>query len=144
MNKFFMLILLVIAIIAVVSIATGCASPTATKSGTPAATASGGTYQKIAPAAVKERLDKGEKLIIIDVRTQDEYNSGHIAKSLLLPYDEIEKKAANLLTDKSAAIIVYCRSGNRSKIAAETLIKLGYTNVADMGGISGWTYGLEK
>ena len=144
MNKFFILILLVIAVIAFVSFATGCASPPATKSGMPATTASGGTYQKITPATVKERLDKGEKLIVVDVRTQDEYASGHIAKSLLLPYDEIEKKAANLLPDKSGAIIVYCRSGNRSKIAAETLIKLGYTNVADMGGISDWTYGLEK
>ena len=144
MNKFLMLVLLAIALIAFVLFTTGCASQPAAKPGTPAATANAGTYQKITAAAVKERLDKGEKLIIVDVRTQEEYASGHIAKSLLLPYDEIGQKASALLPDKTAAIIVYCRTGRRSEIAAKELLSMGYTNVADMGGINGWTYGLEK
>ena len=144
MNKFYMLILLGIVVIAVVLFTTGCAAQPVAKPGTPAATANTVPYQKITPAAVKERLDKGEKLIIVDVRTQEEYASGHIAKSLLLPYDEIGQKAPALLPDKHVAIIVYCRTGRRSEIAAKELLSMGYTNVADMGGINGWTYGLEK
>ena len=143
MNKFFMLLLLGIAVIAVVLFTTGCSSQPPAKSGTPSA-ATEGTYQKIAAATVKERLDKGEKLIIVDVRTKEEYDGGHIPNSLLIPYDEIEKKGPALLTDKNAAIIVYCRTGRRSEIAAKALIGMGYTNVADMGGINTWTYGLVK
>lgn len=144
MNKLFMLLILGIAVIAVVLFTTGCSSQPTAKSETPSAAATEGTYQKIAAATVKARLDKGEKLIIVDVRTKEEYDGGHIPNSLLIPYDEIEKKAPALLKDKNAAIIVYCRTGRRSEIAAKALLGMGYTNVADMGGINTWTYGLVK
>ena len=139
MDKTFKIVLLLLAISLIAFFLLGCAKQ-ATKSD---GDKSGG-YQKITPVVVKERLDKGEKLIIVDVRTKEEYDSGHIANSLLIPYDEIEKKAPALLTDKNATIIVYCRTGRRSEIAAKALIGIGYTNVADMGGISDWKYGLEK
>ena len=139
MDKTFKLVLLLLAISLIAFFLLGCAKQAA-KSDNEKLTG----YQKITPVVVKERLDKGEKLIIVDVRTKEEYDSGHIANSLLIPYDEIEKKAPALLTDKNAAIIVYCRTGRRSEIAAKSLLKLGYTNVADMGAISDWKYGLEK
>ena len=139
MDKTFKLVLLLLAISLIAFFLLGCAKQAA-KSDNEKLTG----YQKITPAVVKERLDKGEKLIIVDVRTKEEYDGGHIANSLLIPYDEIEKKAPALLTDKNAAIIVYCRTGRRSEIAAKALIGMGYANVADMGGISDWKYGLEK
>ena len=139
MDKTFKLVLLLLAISLIAFFLLGCAKQAA-KSDNEKLTG----YQKITPAVVKERLDKGEKLIIVDVRTKEEYDGGHIPNSLLIPYDEIEKKAPALLTDKNAAIIVYCRTGRRSEIAAKALIGMGYANVADMGGISDWKYGLEK
>jgi len=139
MDKTFKIVLLLLAVSFIIFYLVGCSKNTAKTDGDKS-----GGYQKIAPVVVKERLDKGEKLIIVDVRTKEEYDSGHIANSLLIPYDEIEKKAPALLTDKNAAIIVYCRTGRRSEIAAKALIGMGYTNVADMGGISDWKYGLEK
>ena len=139
MDKTFKLVLLLLAISLIAFFLLGCAKQAA-KSDNEKLTG----YQKITPVVVKERLDKGEKLIIVDVRAKEEYDSGHIANSLLIPYDEIEKKAPALLTDKNAAIIVYCRTGRRSEIAAKALIGMGYTNVADMGSISDWKYGLEK
>ena len=139
MDKTFKIVLLLFTFSLIIFFVMGCAKQSAKGDGDKAV-----GYQKITPAVVKERLDKGEKLIIVDVRTKEEYDSGHIANSLLIPYDEIEKKAPALLTDKNAAIIVYCRTGRRSEIAAKALIGMGYTNVADMGSISDWKYGLEK
>lgn len=139
MDKTFKLVLLLLAISLIAFLVMGCSKQAAKTD----SDKSGG-YQKITASAVKSRLDKGEQLIIVDVRTKEEYDDGHIPKSLLIPYDEIEVKAASLLPDKNAAIIVYCRTGRRSEIAAKSLLKLGYTNVADMGAISDWKYGLEK
>ena len=139
MDKTFKIVLLLLAISLIAFVIMGCSKQTGKTGGDKS-----GGYQKITPAVVKERLDKGEKLIIVDVRTKEEYDDGHIPNSLLIPYDEIEAKAATLLPDKNASIIVYCRSGRRSEIAAKSLVKLGYTNVADMGAISDWKYGLEK
>lgn len=139
MDKTFKLLLLFFAISLAVFFLIGCSKQAAKNTNDKTS-----GYQKIAAATVKARLDNGEKLIIVDVRTKEEYAAGHIKNSLLIPYDEIESKAASLLPDKNAAIIVYCRSGRRSEIAAKSLLKLGYTNVADMGAISDWKYGLEK
>ncbi|MPM70285.1 Thiosulfate sulfurtransferase GlpE [bioreactor metagenome] len=139
MDKTFKIVLLLLAISLIAFLVMGCSKQAAKTD----SDKSGG-YQKITASAVKSRLDKGEQLIIVDVRTKEEYDDGHIPKSLLIPYDEIEVKAASLLPDKNAAIIVYCRTGRRSEIAAKSLLKLGYTNVADMGAISDWKYGLEK
>ncbi|MCC8157805.1 MAG: rhodanese-like domain-containing protein [Phascolarctobacterium sp.] len=108
------------------------------------AAAAGENYQNITAAQVKARLDKGDMLTVIDVRTKEEYASGHVPGSILIPFDEIKAKAGQLPQDKNTEIVVYCRSGRRSAIAADTLIALGYNRIYDMGAVSSWTYGLEK
>lgn len=100
-------------------------------------------YKQITPDMAKEIMDSGEEYTLLDVREQDEYDAGHIPGAILIPYTEIGDKAQDILTDKSALILVYCRSGRRSKIAAEALSQLGYTNVNEFGGILDWKYEVE-
>lgn len=100
-------------------------------------------YIKISPKDAKEIMDN-EESIVLDVRTKDEYDQGHIEGAVLLPVDEISSKAEEVLKDKKAKILVYCRSGNRSATAAKTLIKMGYENVLDFGGIIDWPYEILK
>ena len=101
-------------------------------------------YEQITPEEAKKIMDSGEEYIILDTREQDEFDEGHIAGAILIPYTEIENKAEEMLPDKDKLILVYCRSGRRSKIAAESLAKLGYTNVKEFGGIIDWPYEIEK
>ena len=101
-------------------------------------------YEQITPEEAKKIMDSGEEHIILDTREQDEFDARHIKDAILIPYTEIENKAAEMLPDKDAQILVYCRSGRRSKIAAESLAKLGYTNVKEFGGIIDWPYEIEK
>ena len=101
-------------------------------------------YEQITPEDVKKIMNSGEEHIILDVREQDEYDAEHIKGAILLPYTEIENKAAEMLPDKDKLILVYCRSGRRSKIAAESLSKLGYINIKEFGGIIDWPYEVEK
>ena len=101
-------------------------------------------YVQITPEEVNKIMDSGEEQIILDVREQEEYDQGHIPGAILIPYTEIENKAEEMLPDKDKLILVYCRSGRRSKIAAESLAKLGYTNVKEFGGIIDWPYEIEK
>ena len=101
-------------------------------------------YEQITAEEAKKIMDSGEEHIILDTREQDEYDNGHIAGAILIPYTEIENKAEEMLPDKDKLILVYCRSGRRSKIAAESLSKLGYTNVKEFGGIIDWPYEVEK
>ena len=101
-------------------------------------------YMKISPAEAKKQLDSDKSIILVDVRTEEEFFAGHIKGSILIPYDLIGKQASSKLSDKSAKIIVYCRSGNRSGIAAHELLKMGYTNVYDLGGIQDWPYEVVK
>ena len=101
------------------------------------------TYKKISAEDAKVIMDS-EDVIILDVRTQEEYNGGHIENALLLPVTDIKDKADEILADKDAKILVYCRSGNRSAAASKELISMGYTNVYDFGGISSWPYDLVK
>ena len=100
-------------------------------------------YQKITAEEAKKMMDN-EDVLILDVRTQEEYNEGHIKNSILLPDTEIDSKAHEILKDKNAKILVYCRSGRRSAEASKKLIKMGYTNVYDFGGIIDWNYEIEK
>lgn len=100
-------------------------------------------YVKISPAEAKEIMDN-EESIVLDVRTKDEYDQGHIEGAVLLPVDEISAKAEEVLKDKKEKILVYCRSGNRSATAAKTLIEMGYENVLDFGGIIDWPYEIVK
>ena len=101
-------------------------------------------YEQITAEEAKKIMDSGEEHIVLDTREQDEFDEGHIPGAILIPYTEIEIKAEELLPDKNAQILVYCRSGRRSKIAAESLAKLGYTNVKEFGGIIDWPYEVEK
>lgn len=101
-------------------------------------------YQKISAKEAKEMMEKGEYGVILDVRTLEEYNEGHIEGATLLPNDEIKEKAEITLYDKEEVILVYCRSGRRSESAAKELIEMGYTNVYDFGGIIDWSYEIVK
>ncbi|MDF2474445.1 MAG: Rhodanese domain protein [Anaerocolumna sp.] len=98
------------------------------------------TPQKTTAEEAKEMMDNNSDIIILDVRTTEEYNAGHIENAILIPDYEIAEKAEEVLTDKSAEILVYCRSGNRSASASLSLTELGYTNVYDFGGIINWPY----
>lgn len=93
---------------------------------------------KIDGEKAMEMMASEEPFTLIDVRTQAEFDEGHIEGALLLPVDQLETLATEQLTDKDAVILVYCRSGNRSAQASELLVELGYTNVYDFGGIVDW------
>ena len=99
------------------------------------------TYEQITPAEAKALMDSEQDYVILDVRTPEEFAAGHIAGAILLPDYEIGEKAERVLTDKDQLILVYCRSGRRSKNAADELATLGYTNIKEFGGIIDWEYG---
>ena len=100
-------------------------------------------YTEITPEAAKEMMDADPDAVILDVREQNEFDAGHIEGAVLLPVGTIsEESAAALLPDKETTVLVYCRSGNRSKQAAKALAELGYTQIYEFGGINDWPYGL--
>ena len=101
-------------------------------------------YRKISAEEAKKMLDENTDAILLDVRTETEFRESHISGATLLPHNEIEKKAADMLPNKDALILVYCRSGVRSRAAANALTSMGYTNVYDIGGIINWPYGTKK
>ena len=103
----------------------------------------GAVYVNITAEEAKEIIDSEEGYIILDVRTQEEYDQGHIPGAIVISHEEITEKAEDVLTDKEQLILVYCRSGRRSKIAANDLVKLGYTNIREFGGIIDWPYEVE-
>lgn len=98
--------------------------------------------KKVNSDEVRELLK--EDAILLDVRSESEYNEGHIPNAILLNVSDVENKIKDISADYDQAIIVYCRSGNRSAKAAQTLIDMGYRNVYDLGGISNWDYEIEK
>lgn len=98
------------------------------------------TYEQITAQEAKTIMDSETDYIIIDARTQEEFAEGHIENAILIPEYEIKNRAEKELPDKDALILVYCRSGRRSKIASEELVRLGYTNVKEFGGIIDWPY----
>ena len=104
----------------------------------------GAVYVNITAEEAKRIMDSKEGYIILDVRTQEEYDQGHIPGATQISHEEIAEKAEEVLTDKDQLILVYCRSGRRSKIAAEALAELGYTNIKEFGGILDWPYEVEK
>ena len=104
----------------------------------------GAVYVNITAEEAKQIMDTEEGYIILDVRTQEEYDEGHIPEAILIPYTQIREKANEMLPDKDQLILVYCRSGRRSKIAAEALVELGYTNIKEFGGIIDWPYEIEQ
>lgn len=101
-------------------------------------------YTHISQEEAKEMMDT-QDVLILDVREQEEYDSGHIPDALLLPVGTItEESAAEVIPDKETTVLIYCRSGNRSKTAAKTLTELGYTNIYEFGGITTWPYEVEQ
>ena len=98
-------------------------------------------YEQITPAEAKALMDSEDGYIILDVRTPEEFAERHIEGAILIPDYEIGEKAESILTDKDQLILVYCRSGRRSKNAANELATLGYTNIKEFGGINDWKYG---
>ena len=101
-------------------------------------------YMNITADQAKEIMDTQSGYVILDTRTQEEYDEGHIPGAIVIPYDAVKEKAEGILTDKNQLILVYCRSGRRSKIAAEDLVALGYTNIKEFGGILDWPYEVER
>ena len=97
-------------------------------------------YLNITAEEAKQIMDSEDGYIILDVRTQEEYDQGHIPGAIMISHEEITEKAEDVLTDKDQLILVYCRSGRRSKEAAQVLADLGYTNVKEFGGIIDWPY----
>ena len=102
------------------------------------------TYQQVNSEQAIKMMAENEGYIILDVRTTAEYHEGHIEGAINVPNEEINDKEIKRLPDKDQMIFVYCRSGNRSKDASEKLVKLGYTNIIEFGGINTWPNELVK
>ena len=97
------------------------------------------SYRHISQDEAQKMMADQDDYIIVDVRRQDEYDEGHIPGAVLIPNESIESTHPEALPDLNQTILVYCRSGNRSKQASEKLANMGYTNVFDFGGINTWT-----
>ncbi|HBH12310.1 MAG: Sulfurtransferase [Clostridiales bacterium 38_11] len=137
--------ILIILLIAFMLI-TGCTTQTqeTTLQSTSAESVENAAYIKITAQEAKEIIDTKENVIVVDVRTAEEYAEGHIPNSMLIPGTQIGDLAPDMLPDLDQTILVYCRSGNRSAAAAKVLIEMGYTNIMDFGGIKDWPYEIVK
>ena len=101
------------------------------------------TVTRLTPSQARAKMDAHPDAIILDVRTQDEFDTQRIPGAILLPDFEVEARAASVLPDRDALILIYCRSGRRSLNSANLLASMGYTNVYDFGGILDWPYESE-
>ena len=119
-------------ILAILMIFTGCGGTTVENN-----------YQQISQEKAKEMMDT-QSVLILDVREQNEFDAGHIPGAVLLPVGTITKDtAAAAIPELDTVVLVYCRSGNRSKTASQALADLGYTNIYEFGGINTWPYEVE-
>ena len=125
-------------LVLITSLLTGCWLMGCRNTPTPAS-----GYEQISAEAAKELIDTQENYVILDVRTQQEYDLGHIPGAIVIPNEVISQEAEKTLKDKDQLILVYCRSGRRSKEAAQKLVDLGYANVKEFGGIIDWPYEVE-
>lgn len=139
-------ITIVMALLTTMALSACTATSAATTAASGESTASADTvtaqkveYIKITAEEAKELIDS-ETVTILDVRTQEEYDGGHIKDAVLLDSGDVSVKAATVIPDKDAVILVYCRSGNRSATASKQLIEMGYTKIMDFGGIIDWPY----
>lgn len=112
--------------------------------GAPAQEGPAAEYRRIAAQQAKEIMDQGGEYILLDVRTQQEFDAGFIPGAILIPDYELAERAEADLPHKDAVILVYCRSGNRSASSAKTLVGMGYTQVYDFGGIGSWPFEVQK
>lgn len=99
------------------------------------------SFKQVTAKEAKELMDSLTNFVILDVRSEEEYNEYHIKNAILIPDYEIIEKAERILKDKNQTIFVYCRSGRRSKAASKNLTKLGYKNIIEFGGVNNWPYG---
>ena len=100
-------------------------------------------YQKISAEEAYEMM-ASQEVVVVDVRTREEYDGGHIENAVLVPNESIGSEMPEALPDKEATLLIYCRSGRRSKDAAQKLLALGYQSVYDFGGVIDWPYELVK
>ena len=107
-----------------------CASPTTAPA----------TVQTITPQDAKSRLDSDKTILLVDVRTQAEFDTEHLVGANVAPVEYLSTTATQLFPDKNATYFIYCRSGNRSATASRLLVGLGYQHVYDLGGIIDWPY----
>lgn len=128
----------ILAIAALAVLLTGCAQNTQEE------TAAMVKYQMISPEEAKEMMDERGDILILDVRENHEYKAGHVPGAAVLPLDEISAEtAAAVIPAKDTVTLIYCRSGRRSKLAAEKLAEMGYTELYEFGGIIDWPYDTE-
>ena len=125
----------ILLVLAVVMMLSGCAFANSSTSA---------SYKQITQEEAKEMMKKDDGHIIIDVRRQDEYDEGHIPGAVLIPNESITDKQPEELPKLDQIILVYCRSGRRSKEASQKLSDIGYTNVHEFGGINTWTGEIVK
>jgi len=147
MNSLIKKIRVKIILFAIAALLAGCGMQKASESkqpdaGEPDVTEKEGEYRRIS-ALEAQSMMSGE-VIILDVRTQEEYDEGHIENAMLIPYELVGSNAEDVFADKDSTILIYCRSGRRSEIAARALIESGYTDVYDFGGILDWTGDVVK
>ena len=102
------------------------------------------TYTQIPQSQAKEMMDNDDSVIVVDVRREDEYKAGHIEGAILIPNESIDTTPPAELPDMDQKILVYCRSGRRSKEAAQKLADMGYSQVYEFGGIIDWGYGTVR
>ncbi|KGK88600.1 rhodanese-like domain-containing protein [Clostridium sp. HMP27] len=133
-----------ISVILLMGLFSGCSSKNAKINKEGSTSSEKTSFNNITPEEANKRLGSEKGIILLDVRTKEEYDTGHIKGSMLIPVDNLNAEADNKLKDKNSPIFVYCRSGNRSVTAAKILTNLGYTNVYNLGGINNWPYEVVK
>lgn len=137
-------VLFLISALLLIGILSGCSNVATKENKEDSAVPKKTTYTNIGPEEAKNRLNSEKGIILLDVRTKEEYDTGHIKDSMLISVDVLKDEAESKLKDKEAPIFVYCRSGNRSVTAAKILVDLGYKNVYNLGGINKWPYEVVK
>lgn len=135
-------ILLFAALAASLALLSGC-TLSKTKKDTPEDMTGKAAYHKLSAEEAYEMM-ASQEVVVVDVRTRKEYDGGHIENAVLVPNESIGSEMPEALPGKEATLLIYCRSGRRSKQAAEKLLKLGYQNVYDFGGVIDWPYELVK
>ena len=135
-------ILLFAALAASLALLSGCAL-SKTKADTAEDAPGKAAYHKLSAEEAYEMM-VSQEVVIVDVRTPEEYDGGHIPNAILVPNESIGDDMPEALPDKEATLLIYCRSGRRSKEASEKLLKLGYKSIYEFGGIIDWPYELVK
>ena len=135
-------ILLFAALAASLALLAGCAL-SKTKKDTSEDTTDKAAYHKISVEEAYEMM-ASQEVVVVDVRTREEHESGHIENAVLVPNESIGSEMPEALPDKEATLLIYCRSGRRSKDAAQKLLALEYQNIYDFGGVIDWPYELVK